>query len=696
MIIKKIIIENFRQFLGHQELVFATAKTKNVTILHAENGFGKTALLNAILWGFYGHDGLTDDLPKKESILHEGLALGKDADEDTETRVSILFDDRDDKYTLVRTLNLAQQRDDSRKTKLELSINRDGQTFEESNAQAQRRISAIMPHGIRHFLFFNGEDIDHLAMEKSAGDITNAIHQMLGLELLRKTIDDLDHGNVRGKLVAELRDKTDSNTKELIDRQDELERQIQEYRTRLQDCHDNQSAVANEIKSIDLRLAANKATRELQSQRAHLEAERNAADKRLKELNEQIATLIAEDGFVLFSTELVQRGREITQRLRNEGKIPARVLNVFIEDLLKAGHCICGSELKEGTDAYNKVRELLTIAGDQYFNNAVGALDNAIGGIENAVERTRDMFRQRVSERVDLKNRHRQIAESLDEISQKLGDKDSEEIHKLEEKRQSLQLRERELYQEEGSLNKCIEDMESEREQIRRQIAAAKQNDHAAVLTQQRLQLLDDTLELLRKMLDLEMEDVREVLSKEINDQFGKIVDRRYWVDLSEDFVLSLRKELEFENGDSQEIDVAHSQGQRQITSLVFIASLVALARRRDEIPTILKGVEGGEYPMVMDSPFGQLGDEFRAGVAKWIPTLAPQVVLMVSSSQYGGAVESELGTSKRIGRRYYLCYHGPSKRDEAKSRLTIGGKKLTVYKASTKEFTEIKEVDLD
>lgn len=696
MIIKKVIIENFRQFLGKQEIVFATGKNKNVTILHAENGFGKTALLNAILWGFYGHDGLTEDLPKKEAILHEDLALRKDSDDEEEARVTILFDDRDEKYNLVRTINLAQQRDDSRKTQLELGINRDGQTFEETNASAQRKIDAIMPPGIRHFLFFNGEDIDHLAMEQSAGEITNAIHQILGLELLRRTIDDLDHVNVRGKLVAELRDRTDSNTKELIDRQAALDADLQDLKQRLEASRNNQTAVAGEIESIDRRLAANQATRELQSHRTRLEAERAAADKRFKELNEQIATLIAEDGFILFSADLVKRGKEITQRLREEGKIPARVLNVFIEDLLRTGRCICGCDLKEGSEAFARVRELLTMAGDQYFNNAVGALDNAIGGIENSMERTRTLFRERAGERVDLRNRHRQIAEALDEISQKLGDKEGEEFQKLEEKRKELLLRQRELDQEYGALGKTIQDKESEREQVRRQIADARQNDNAAAITQQRLQLLDNTIALLREMLSLEMEDVREVLSREINAQFDKIVDRHYWVDLSKDFVLSLRKNLEFENGDRTQIDVAHSQGQRQITSLVFIASLVALARRRDEIPTILKGVEGGEYPMVMDSPFGQLGDEFRTGVAKWIPSLAPQVVLMVSSSQYGGAVEAELGKSKRVGRRYYLCYHGPSKRDDAKSRLSINGKSMTAYKSSSREYTEIKEIDFD
>jgi len=41
----------FRQFRGRQEIVFSNLQSRNVTLIHAENGFGKTALLNALLWG---------------------------------------------------------------------------------------------------------------------------------------------------------------------------------------------------------------------------------------------------------------------------------------------------------------------------------------------------------------------------------------------------------------------------------------------------------------------------------------------------------------------------------------------------------------------------------------------------------------------------------------------------------------------
>ena len=42
MILERLVLENFRQFKGRQELVFSDLRERNVTIVHAENGFGKT------------------------------------------------------------------------------------------------------------------------------------------------------------------------------------------------------------------------------------------------------------------------------------------------------------------------------------------------------------------------------------------------------------------------------------------------------------------------------------------------------------------------------------------------------------------------------------------------------------------------------------------------------------------------------
>ena len=692
MILEKLVIENFRQFHGVQEITFSTLKRKNVTVIHAENGFGKTALLNALLWGFYGDKGLTEKLENPESIINEAMAHSGGDPRDIEARVTVLFKNDEQKYTLTRSLTLTQQRNDWKKARVELEVQRDGETYQFERPDWQ--IEMLMPLGISKFLFFDGEGIEHLAMRKNAKDITDAIHQMLGLKLLQKTIDDLTHANVRGKLAKELRDHTDEETIQLIDREKKLHDEIKAIRASLDANADNQEANVRESEAINAKLAANREARDLQQKRELLEAEKLTLTESLRVLTQKLSAAISEDGYTLFADELVLKGRQITMRLRQEGKMPARVLNTFIEDLLKSAECICGTHLQPGSSMRERVEALLTIAGDQHFNNAVGALDNAIGLIEGIGSNMRGLVLDGRRQREEIKAQIRSADLALEEIREKLGGKEDEEVHELEKAREKRKLEERELLRVEVKLEGDISVREAELETIRRQIESSEQEAAVAAKAQRRLAAVDESVILLRTILDHEMRDLRTVLNDEIALHFRKIIVKDYWAELSEDFILRVKKRIDTADAEVH-VEVGKSGGEAQITALVFVASLVALARRRAELPTILKELEGGEYPMVMDSPFGQLGDKYRSGVAEWIPSLAPQVIILVTSTQYKGTVEETLTERDRVGRRYLLVYHGPEKDKDANATITLERQRFTQFYKGNIEYTEIKELDL-
>lgn len=697
MILEKLVLENFRQFKGKQEIVFSNVQGRNVTLVHAENGFGKTALLNALLWGFYGHDGLTDDLAYKERIIHEGVAARSRDPENTSASVRILFKHEGKKYTLTRSLSLLQQNLDSRRTDLELEVLQDGETFLER--LPQQRLQAIMPDGISPFLFFNGERIDHLAMEENAAKVTDAIQQMLGLKLLKAAIDDLSHHSVRGKLRAELRDCTSEEKAALLDEQADVDQKIAEGTDKKKVRQDNLVAIDAELEKVNAKLEANRAAAELQARRNVLEKQKSKLEEQLQAVTKRLGQLISNDAYTLFADDLVKRGREIVNRLRSEGKIPARVLNTFLQELLERGQCICSRDLAKGSPEFKAVEQLLTIAGDQHFNNAVGALDNAIGVIEGAMQRTREGVHEASRDRLKIREDITVMDEEIEDIHQKLGSRDDEEVAKLETARRDWLLKRDECIGEIGKLEGKLNELNSRREELRQEIQRIADNEADARRAQRRLDAVEESVNLLQEVLKLEIEDLRPVLNKEIDDHFKKIIDRGYWAELNEDFKLTIKKSVALEamEGGQRsplETDVALSTGQRQITSLVFIASLVSLARRRAEIPTILRGLSGSEYPMVMDSPFGQLSHQFREGVARWIPNLSPQVVIFASSTQYEGPVAEVLKQSRRVGKRYYLCYHGPKLAANARRELIVDGKHLEQYFEADEEQTEIREID--
>jgi DNA sulfur modification protein DndD len=699
MILERLVLENFRQFIGRQEIVFSDVRERNVTLVHAENGFGKTTLLKALLWALYGRNGLVgrdgkaDDFEHPDRILHEGLSHRAKDPNQLVASVQLTFKHDNDRYILHREISLAQQNVNPKQTRLTLEMMRDGQTLKLE--RPQQRIEAIIPEGIRWFLFFNGERINYLAMAENSSEVAGAIHQMLGLNLLQTTIKDLRSQNVRGKLRGELRDVATDEKRDLLEQQARSEEAKTEHQERKDNILANLAAIAKELDAVDNKLALNRDARELQARRLRLQQEREDLRNLRDEVTRRLSKLIAVDGYTLFTHDLVKRGQEIVGKLRSEGKIPARVLNTFLQELLECGNCICKRTLEVGTPEREAVESLLTIAGDQDFNNAVGALDHALGLIEGVSAQTEDHLRQHNAERLRLNREIRERDEQIEEIHQDIGGKKDEEVKQLEDKRKALTLQIDEQHAERGRIDGKLEDLNAEIEQLEKQIQQLEDKEEAAALAQRRIDAVEEIIKILEAILESETQDLRPLLNTEIDKHFRQIIDRDYWAELTEDYTLRIRKRIAGENETEEvaEIDAALSTGQRTVTSLVFIASLVALAKKRSEIPTILKGVSGSAFPVAIDSPFGSLSI-FRHGVAKYIPELAPQVILFVSPEQYNGQVEQALNESGRVGKRYYLTYHGPTMPERANPDLVVNEHTIQQYfKNDSEEYTEIMEL---
>lgn len=694
MILERLVLENFRQFKGRQEIVFSDNRERNVTIVHAENGFGKTTILKALLWALYGREGLKDDFEKPDRILHEGLALSAKDPNSIAATVQLTFKHGDNRYVLTRRLTLAQQNLDAKQTDLTLTVMQDGQTFPEP--RPQQRIQTILPSGISGFLFFNGERINYLAEERNSAQITEAIQQMLGLKLLRTTIDDLRHQSVRGRLRGEQKEATSDEKRELIERLNFVESQIDGYSESRSQIIANLKSIAADIELVDNKLAVNREARELQAKRIRLQNEKTELISRREEDVKRLCKLISEDGYTIFTSKLVNRGRSVMAQLRSDNKIPARVLNSFLKELLESSKCICTRSLMEGSKEREAVENLLTIAGDQEFNNAVGALDHAIGLLEGVAGHTEQQLRQLNSERLELGREISKRNEEIEEIHQILGGKKDEEVQQLEEKRKELELLQVAQSSDKGRIENQIELAQEEVTLLENQIRLLEDKEEAAARAQRRVDAVEGCAKILEDILEAETQDLRPILNAEIGKHFSKIIDRDYWAELTDNYTLKIRKLVTSGDGENnKEIDAALSTGQRTVTSLVFIASLVALANRRSEIPTILRDLAGSAFPVAIDSPFGSLSI-FRQGVARYIPELAPQVLLLVSPEQYNGQVETALNESGRVGKRYYLTYHGRVMPERANPELVVNGHSIQQYFPSEyEEFTEIRGVEL-
>ena len=695
MILEKIVMENFRQFKGTQSLELSDLRERNVTVVHAENGAGKTTILKAVLWGLYGHDGLRDDFEQPSNIIHEGTAHACKTPESLVASVTLHFrHGASERYVLNRSLTLAQQNQDSTKTDLMLEVIKGGQTLKAS--KPQQKIYELIPSGISAFLFFNGERIDYLAEEKNSAKVTDAIHQMLGLKLLDRTIKDLEHQSVRGKLRQDLQEHTSDEKRGLLEDLTGLEAISAQRDVQLDEKQRNLEGINAQLAAIDKKLVDNQEAFELQTRRELLTKECDDLQSRCDDLTRRLAKTVGEDGYAVLLVGRVTKGKSLVATLRNAGRIPARVVNTFVQELLDAGVCICKRSLPAGSSERAAVERQMTLAGDQSFNNAVSDLEHAIGLLTGSSGRVLEQIKALSRERGELVQAIRDREEDIEEIHQQLGAKDDEIVQQLEDSRKKLLLSRDEQLAAIGHVDGLRTAVRAQIDELHKQISAIEDKEDAAALAQRRLNVLEESVNVLKEILAVETEDLRPLLNNEISTLFRRIMAKDYRAEITNNYTLRVMKPLgpDMAGNQGQEQEAALSTGERTVAALTFIASLVALAEKRAKIPTIMKDVSGAVYPLVIDSPFGALS-VFRDGVARHVPELAPQVLLLVSPETYRGRVEDALAATKRVGKRYLLVHHGRQIVGNYAPEVEINGTRYPQFvPVPNDEYAVIQEID--
>jgi DNA sulfur modification protein DndD len=144
---------------------------------------------------------------------------------------------------------------------------------------------------------------------------------------------------------------------------------------------------------------------------------------------------------------------------------------------------------------------------------------------------------------------------------------------------------------------------------------------------------------------------------------------------------------------------VGLSGGETQVLAFCFVGSIVEIQREHAEkqglVPT---GVDATEYPIVMDSPYGQLGMAYRTTVSDYIPMVTDQVIVLVTDSQWEGATARSL--REKSGKSYVLMQHATAEKlaEHHLSSIALSGREYPFVVPSTTgyEWTEIVGVNND
>jgi DNA sulfur modification protein DndD len=679
---------NFRSFYGKTpEIVLAGTDACNTTIIHGNNGTGKTSLSNAFTWVLY--EKFSAAFASAEQLVNKRAIAEAKLGQAVECWVEVAWEHGGKRYRVKRECRVYKNASDFDvgKTKLYMQVAGEDGKWYFPPQQPEDIINQILPSSLHQYFFFDGERIEQIVRSDKKAEIAEATKMLLGVEVINRSIRHL--GEAKKTLDSELKAIGNSEIKQLLRQQEKNQREVERIEKRQTEIKQELEYQQTFKKEASNRLRELSATKELQEKRQELEKQKSANQDNLRQTRETLKKVISTRGYTVLLSENTAKFRGIIENFKQRGELTAGISREFIDDLLSKNRCICGAKLSEGSHSHENVKNLLKKAGSSAVEETAMRMSAQVEEIDKqAVVFWEEVDREQA--RINqLRQSISQIENELENIQGILRKAPDDEIRSLQKRLDDIEAKITEFAIEIGANQQKTANYQTEIEGLNKQIAKQKLNEDRQILAQRRINATQDAINRLTIVRERQEEQFRLQLEKRIQEIFSEISVTPYIPKINEKYELNL-----IENTAGIEMPVAASTGQNQILSLSFIGSIIDRVREWSE-KKILMMPDSNTFPIIMDSAFGSLDENNRRQIAKTIPKLANQLIMLLSKTQWRGEVEEEI--ADRIGREYVLTYYS-SKPDCEQDYIELGRERYPLVRQSPNEFdyTEIVEVNRD
>lgn len=646
MIINSIEMTYFFRIYQSRKLEFSTDEKKNVTVIRGDNGTGKTTMLSAFSWVFYG---VVEEPLVVEDMLNKRrryeLKIG-----DVETaNVKVSITENGHNYVMSRSQKF-KKTGDTETVKIgdpEFSVI---DVLDPTNPiQDKKFFENIIPKDLKGFFFFDGERIDRLAKIDGKTEIKKAILDILGLTTLEK----IDEGisAIQTEYNKQVKKTSKSEVvQQLTQEFEDAGAAINADTIKLNEVKAERSVAEKAIDTASRFLKEHnaEAVKALQIQRNLLEEQKKQINDGLIEKKRETLRFINKNFKYYLISDKFAEISDFLEEKRKKKELPSDIKQQFVHDLLDSGECICGQKLQPASIYYTNLKKLLETAGREELDNAYITMRAFVDS--DSIAETNKSFFDRINEysnyalnaSISMENIDKELADIKKKLSNDFGDLIANYENQLE---QAQQRRDNCLLQE-NILDSAIKANELRKRSIESKLTLEKGKQKNNSMFSDAFELAGHLRDLNEEIRQLFITITREDMDNKIKTVFESISrksDREAC--LSEDFELTIR------NKATQQEQIL-STGERQITSLSFIGALVSYAREKSS-SDLITDFSGGDFPIVMDSPFGNLSGIHKTNVAKGLPLLASQVIVIVSDEQWNGTVEENL--AERVNAVYIM-----------------------------------------
>ena len=643
MFLDYIEITNFRPYYGTQRINFGYNDDENLTVIIANNGSGKTSLVNALTWCLYG-DELHDVRDKSEPLYNLRAAKeaeeimdeneGKDSWDVAEILVKVkirfyYYDGSKKKYfAITREEKYEKWGEVGWNSNLDSHLivdETDKDTLEGKSATLA--IESKIPEDMFQYFFFNGATLSNYFRNDSELNLKTSIEDISQMDLINDVSYHLN--KTHEKLTTQFDKKNkgsdinyDSLISKKLNEKTDLLNEKEKNNNQIDIAQANIFKFTEKLENVDSEHA-----KELEKERKDLESQLKSVKKNIDSDRKEYESLILELFPITVLFDEIVNAKTLMDEAKEKKTAPPLVEDDLINDILEDGVCICGTHVDEHPECIEELKNRLKrnskVKRDDFYDDyyEIKKVLSKLNKLPN-IDKLKQNIDDNEVNKVFLENQIKEISEELINI-------DLEDVAEYE----------KQLQENRNALNRLRKRNDSITSQLNRldgEVSSLKNKREQTEIVSEELKVLREKIKFAESAMDIVTDlrkNVQNHIRKKINDKTNQQFTNIDWgynkytnVNIGNDYKITIKKSSgdEISPGDL-------SDGEENLLALSFMMALHSLS--------------GFEIPLIIDAPLEKLDKgkriDFISGLHQF--TADKQIVFLFTDSQYTPDVRAHM-----------------------------------------------------
>lgn len=649
MLLKKMKLKNFRQFIGEQTISFSTDPVRNVTVIMGENDSGKTTLAQAFTWCLYGDTDFDD-----KSMLCKAVAqiMLPNAEEMVRVELGLIHNNID--YTIIREQRYSKDGVGNMKRPSQTTFkiaykNHDGQREYVRDLETEIRMKEILPKELSKYFFFDGERIGNMSKEIRRGksqEFAQAVRGLLGLSAFTAALDHLKGKTTRASVIRSYDESYDARSNSKVAQYtreiEGYDADIEKIDIRLEEIENEQLLAKEKCKELNERINENHPSERLTIEKENLRKKRAGLVSQKATSTASMLKAFNNNAPSYFAKKLM---KDSLQSMSEAEKLDKGIPDVHartIEFLIKRKKCLCGNDIEFGNNAHKELIKVLEFIPPQSIGSSIAQFVRECEIKSKSADTLFEDLSEKFSIVRDFDNSFSEISHQIKIIEDRL-----EGMEKVGELQKDLKKYERALSslgEERDDLNREKGRKETSRERCvteRNELTLKDENNRKIEIYKAYAQYMYDVLSDLYKIKEAE---TRVELEKTVNEIFQSIFEGDFSLVMDEKYNI----QIIVSDSEGYKDDVETGTANSTSVIFAFIAGVIKMARQsRNPENEILVSEP---YPLVMDAPLSAFDKTRIKTVCDTLPNIAEQVIIFIKDTD-GELAEEYMGD--KVGIRY-------------------------------------------